>query len=714
MAALPLRATRSTTLTTQVELSPMNFLLEIGAEEIPAGYIRPTCDQLKKRLTDFLAEATPENPPAAVKTAATPRRLALYAEGLAERQPDSTVEKQGPSEKIAFDDQGNPTRAMQGFMKGQGVTLDDVELRDTPKGKYVYVTRTVEGRPMADLLAEWLPETIAGLSFPKSMHWVGPETTFARPVRNLVALLDDRTIGFEFAGVRSGNTTPGHPFLAPEPVTIERADFDNYVKALEDAHVVVDVPRRKRLIAERIAAKAGQGVAERFPGLLDEVAQLVEYPNAVVGQFDDKFLELPEPVLTTAMMSHQRYFPVYDGGGALTSKFVTVTNRADDSSEAIRGGNERVLRARLEDAHFFWDEDRKVSLADRAGRLDHVTFQADLGSYGQKVKRVERLTATVADRLGLQDEQKEKAVTAARLSKSDLVTHMVFEFTELQGAMGKEYALAEGLDADVARAIEEHYYPRTAGGELPAGPVGAAVSIADKIDTMVGCFAVGLIPTGSRDPYMLRRFALGIARMALELELSFSLSAVVTSAAGAVAAQLGKPVDGSPVLDFFRDRLYQSFRDAGHAHPLVMAALAAGYDDILDTERRVRALERIADSDNWRTLVAAVERTANITRELGEPRDVDPSLATEEEEKRLLEIYNEVAGPLNELIDQHDYDAAAAMYCDRFAEPLHVFFEKVFVNVDDESVRTNRLSLLKRINLLFSERVADLSEVGKE
>ncbi|MFW5798648.1 MAG: glycine--tRNA ligase subunit beta [Planctomycetota bacterium] len=632
--------------------------------------------------------------------------------GLPERQPDTVDVRRGPAVKAAYDAQGNPTKALQGFSRGAGIDPSEVETVDTPKGQYVQARIEVPGRSMMELLEELLPQVIAKVPFPKSMHWVGTGTTFARPVRNLLALLGTEVVPVGFAGVESGRTTPGHPFLSQGVVELAEADYRAYVDGLKEKHVYIELDRRRQVIAERIRDRAGVDVTGRYDRLLDEVTNLVEYPNVVVGTFDEAYLDLPDEVLVASMTGHQRYFPVHAEDGSLTNRFISVSNRDDASAEIIRQGNQRVLRARLSDALFFYNEDRKTPLADRLPELDHVTFQAELGSYGQKVARVKHLAEAIARQLDLSSEDTGRAACAAQLCKSDLVTHMVGEFAELQGTMGRLYAEAEGLDPVVARALEEHYYPRSAAGELPTGAVGAAVSIADKLDTMVGCFAVGLAPTGSRDPYMLRRFALGIARMALEMELSFSLRGALDEAAAPLARQLkrdGMPVD--EVTAFFRDRLYQSLRDQGYPHDLTTAVLAVTHDDILDLGHRLGALARIAEGDNWTMLVESVQRTANITAELDEPAEINPDLVSEPAEQALYDAWVEAAPVVAGHIEARRYEEAARTYCDVFAHTLHTFFEDVFVNVDDPALRTNRLSLLKRINLLFADRFADLSKV---
>ena len=687
-----------------------DFLLEIGTEEIPAGYLAPAAEALAELLREGLTAARLKLGES--RTLYTPRRLTVFLAGLPDAQEDFTEQVQGPSKKVAFDAEGKPTKAGAGFARGQGVEVDALTVQETRNGPYVFATRTTKGQPTKDILAAIVPQAIEKLPFPKSMHWKGVEFKFARPVRSLLALLGDEVVPFEVGGVTSGRKTFGHPFLAPGAVEIPRADLRLYRDALRYVRVIADVEERRDMIRKQIEKLlAAHGASLTEFDLLDEVTNLVELPNAVEGSFPEHYLEVPAEVVEAAMMEHQRYFPVRDISGKLRSRFITVSNRPAEFAGSIREGNERVLNARLSDAKFFWNEDRKRPLEAFAARLAGVTFQEKLGSYADRVKRLGELGLFIADALHCDESTKKKVARAALLCKADLVTQMVGEFPGLQGIVGREYAKADNEDADVAAAVAEHYQPRSAHDELPRTTVGSILALADKFDSLVGCFAAGLIPTGSQDPYALRRQTGGVIRIILSGELVLPIEAIIAKAKSLLPPglpQMDKVEEN--LLAFFQDRLYYYFLDS-YSHDIIRAALKPGFSDLLDLSRRLASLDELAGTHDWHKLVTAVERTHNITREFTPAGEVVESLLVEPEERELFKLYAANRDTIARLIDEHRYSEVCKLYETTFTVPLHVLFEKVFINVDDVKVRSNRLTLLKKINGLFADRVADLSQI---
>lgn len=687
----------------------MDFLLEIGVEELPASYIAPALSQLEAGFRKRIDQA--RLGVEATVTGGTPRRLTLGAGGIPERQEDVAEEVTGPPANVAFDEDGQPTRAAIGFAKGQGVDVADLRIKETPKGGYCVAEKHVEGRPAAELLGEILPELIRGIRFPKSMRWEPSGLTFARPIRWIVALCSESVVPFELAGVSSGRTTRGHAFMAPEPFDIPSASFEGYAAALRERSVLVDRTERREELRKRVdAVMARHGSRCADEELLEEVNEMAEYPGAVEGAFNADYLSVPAEVIVEAMKEHQKYFPIYDPQGALLPQFVAATNRSDEHSAEARVGNERVLEARLADAKFFWDTDRKTTLESKRPGLGDVAFQERLGSYIARTERMARLAEAVARDLGLTGEQAAMARRAAHLCKVDLVTLMVGEFPKLQGIMGREYARVDGEPEPVATAIAEHYMPRYADDALPQGEVAIALSLADRLDAIAGCFAVGLIPTGSQDPYALRRLALGVIRIAREHQLTFSLGETARQAIEGLPADVKAGDDvSSQVLSFFRDRLYQTCTDEGFRYDIVNAVLAAGYDDVCDVLERLRVLTELSTTPQWAALVTVVERTFNIGKKVEVEGPTDPALLEDAEERRLWEELQANQTEIRTLIDLRQYRDASLRYHDVFAEPVHAFFDQVFVNVDDERVRDNRLRLLKEANVLYSERVADLA-----
>lgn len=679
------------------------LLLEIGTEEVPAHVMPGILSQLKENAAKTFEELRIEYKN--IKTLGTPRRSALLVEGLAERQADLSKENRGPAVNIAFDADGNPTKAAQGFARGQGVKPEDLVTKDG----YVYAMVHEKGGQTVDLLGDTLKGLVDGLNFPNNMHWADLDYKFIRPLRWLVALYGQDVIDFEVANVKSGRTSRGHRFLSEGDFEI--ANAEDYVEACRKASIIVDQNERCEMIRQQIAevAAANGGQAEVNEDLLEEVLYLVEYPTALCGKFDEKYLALPAEAVITPMRDHQRYFPVLKDG-QLLPLFITIRNGGKEHLETVQHGNERVLRARLEDAQFFFDEDRKKTLEQHGEKLKTVVFQDGLGTIYDKALRLEVLAGYIADAIGANEQDKKDAVRAAKLAKADLVTGMVTEFTELQGVMGREYALLDGETKAVAQAIDEHYMPRFAGDSQPASVAGRIVSLADKIDTIVGTFSRGLIPTGSQDPFALRRQALGIVNMLKEAQYHISLSQLV-----AKAMELLKIADAgqqaklqNDVADFMKLRLKNVLADAGIRYDVVDAVFVT-VDDIYGVFLRAQAVNETVKQDMEKTIQAFV-RTGNIARKAEDVQAaVEADLLAEQVEKDLCKAYEAAASKVEREIEAQDYAGAIATLS-QLAAPIDAFFDGVMVMDKDEKIKNNRLGLLKLVDNLICQ-VADFSKI---
>lgn len=679
------------------------LLLEIGTEEVPAHVMPGILSQLKENAAKTFDELRIEYKN--IKTLGTPRRSALLVEGLAEQQADLSKENRGPAVNIAFDADGNPTKAAQGFARGQGVKPEELVTKDG----YVYAMVNEKGGQTVDLLGETLKGLVDGLNFPNNMHWADLDYKFIRPLRWLVALYGRDVIDFEVANVKSGRTSRGHRFLSEGDFEI--ANAEDYVEACRKASIIVDQNERCEMIRQQIAevAAANGGQAEVNEDLLEEVLYLVEYPTALCGKFDEKYLALPAEAVITPMRDHQRYFPVLKDG-QLLPLFITIRNGGKEHLETVQHGNERVLRARLEDAQFFFDEDRKKTLEQHGEKLKTVVFQDGLGTIYDKALRLEVLAGYIADAIGANEQDKKDAVRAAKLAKADLVTGMVTEFTELQGVMGREYALLDGETKAVAQAIDEHYMPRFAGDSQPASVAGRIVSLADKIDTIVGTFSRGLIPTGSQDPFALRRQALGIVNMLKEAQYHISLSQLV-----AKAMELLKIADAGQqaklqkdVADFMKLRLKNVLADAGIRYDVVDAVFVT-VDDIYGVFLRAQAVNEAVKQDMEKTIQAFV-RTGNIARKAEDVQAaVEAGLLAEQVEKDLCKAYEDAASKVEKEVAAQDYAGAIATLS-QLAAPIDAFFDGVMVMDKDEKIKNNRLGLLKLVDNLICQ-VADFSKI---
>ena len=644
------------------------FLLEIGTEEIPDWMIRGALESLSEGMHPVLTGVVADR--ADVDCDATPRRLVIRAAPLSERQTDHEEPVQGPAKSAG-------PKAAEGFARKMGVSPDDLRLQSTPKGEYYLFVRKIAGRHTKDILAEALPDLIARVYFPKTMYWTQDRTPrFIRPIRWIVALLGDEVVPFEIAGVRSGNITSGHRILgAPTiPVTIE-----NYEQKLRENFVILSADEREKRI------RAGVGTIQD-EGLLKTLVYLTEYPTVISGTFDREFLQLPAEVLVTVMKHHQKYFAVYENG-QLTNRFLAVTNTDGDPDGLIRRGNERVLRARFNDAKFFWETDQRQKLADRLPDLAHVTFQAKLGSYLEKTERIQALVQELGG--------DPAAVRAAQLSKCDLTTELVKEFTELQGVVGGLYARAQGEPEEVWTVIYDHYKPISMEDSIPRNHAGQLVSIADKLDTLRGCFGIGLTPTGSKDPFALRRAAQGIVKILVE---------------GKLRLPIRKLLNNAPKLeDFFLDRVRYYFKDIrGFKYDEVNAILASGWDDLVDVEERLTAIQAVRPTEDFEPLAASFKRIQNILKQAkfaGNGGSIDAALLEPGPETDLYHEFENVRGRAANLPYRPALESIASL-----RPKVDLFFDKVLVNAQDPKIRQNRLTLLHTLLKEFST-IADFSEI---
>ena len=687
---------------------------EIGTEEIPAFDLHRATAQLARLVPDALDAVRIPHGEVAVHT--TPRRLVAIVEDVAESTEALEETFRGPSAKIAFDAEGNPTKAAVGFARGKGVDVGALEVREEKGVEYVFATRRVEARDAAELLPEVLEGVIAGIAWPKSCRWGSTSEYFSRPVRWIVAMLDERVVPVRFAGLEAGNLTRGHRFLSPGPHEVPTASA--LLDVLEGAHVVTSEQARERAIREGVARIEEEcGARAELPEkTLLEVVNLCEQPTVLVGAFDEEFLQVPEEIIVDAMLMHQRYFPLYDEDGKLTNRFIVVSNGDPACAATIADGNERVVRARLSDAKFFYEEDLKRPLEAYVERLDEVVFQESLGTMRAKAERITALARHLAADAGLSAADAAVAERAAHLAKADLVTSAVVEFTSVQGVMGSYYAAACGEGDKVACAIADHYRPRFAGDALPASAAGRIVAMADKLDTICGLIAAGQGPTGSSDPFALRRSALGILSMLLDegLPLRVGLVRAIDAALASYAAQ-GVAFDAQTVreevADFFIARAKVLLRDEGRAPDTIDAVLAAGVREPVEFASRVRALDaaREGDPDAFADLATAFARANNL-RDASLGAEVDEGLLSEVEHALSCAVV-QAESRVARALATDDYPSALAELAD-LRKPIDMFFERVMVMDEDRALRENRLRLLNRFVAVF-EGVADFGKMAK-
>jgi glycyl-tRNA synthetase beta chain len=689
-----------------------DLVYEIGVEEIPAGYLPPAARQLREEFERVLTGAGLSS--ASLETDATPRRLVLLARGIPPRQDDRSVETLGPPWNAAFDESGVPTKAAVGFAKGRGLDPGALRKIETERGPYAGATVLVKGRETKELLAESLPRITQQLAFPKTMKWGPARLRFARPIRWLLALFGDDVIPFELEGVRSGHVTWGHRILSPGPFEVRAAQ--DYEEALKRGRVILraaDRAQRIETLLQEAASRAG-GVLIEDPELVQEVSYLVETPSVIDSTFDEEFLQLPAPVIITAMRDHQRYFALRDSSGRLSPRFLCVANSAPESAPQVREGNQRVLRARLDDARFYWNEDLKTTLEEKVPKLASVVWLEGFGSLLDKSSRLATLSSELA--AAFAPAAADTARRAAFLSKADLVTEMIKDgkqFAALQGVMGREYALRNGEPEAVAQAIFEQHLPRFAGDDLPASDAGAVLALADRLDTLTGVWGAGQRPTGSKDPFALRRGALGILRIILNRRWNISTRQWTLRAAELFGELLpnGKTVVDEIAL-FIEDRLAGIFIEEGIAADAASAVLASSGDNPVDAWERARALERIrsARRSEFEALAAGLKRAKNILKKDSAAGEPSSALLAHEKEKALHAALVEVSRRVESSAQGRRYEEALAELA-KLRAPIDAFFDSVMVLVDDESIRQNRLRLLGRI-VDRIQSIADLSRLS--
>jgi len=686
-----------------------DLLFEIGVEEIPAGYLDPALAQLQAM---FVARAEELKLGfGSVRVLGTPRRLALLVSGLAEKQDDIKEELLGPSKKAAFDAEGKATRAAEGFAKSKGVSVEDLQTVDTPKGEYLMLTREVPGRETISLLPEVLKEFIAKLSFPKSMRWGSNMQPFARPIQWLVALFGDDIVPFELEGISTGNVTGGHRFHAKERVPV--TNMSSYLDLMEKLQVVAEPAKRREMVIDTITQAVADssvmcgGKVAIDEALVDTVTNLVEKPYGICGSFDEKFLQLPPEVLITSMREHQKYFPVVDEKGQLMPGFVAVNNTNVNDADITRKGHQRVLRARLEDALFFFNSDREKTLESRIPQLEGIIFQAKLGTMLEKNDRLVKLTKLLAEKI--EPSLADDGCRAAMLCKTDLLSDMVGEFPSLQGIMGGAYASHDGEKEGIALAIREHYMPKRAGEPVPESALGAILGLADRIDTIAGCFGIGQVPTGTADPFGLRRIALAIMHIIEEKNYTLSLAEVMQKA----LALYGDKVDGSSgtvdaIVGFIKGRFTNDCTARGMDAACVEAAVSVNFDDITDCLARLKAILEFRQNESFKVLAGSYKRIRNIIKD-NDDVAVDSALFEMAAEKDLYALFCKVKDEMAQLVANRKYSEALSTML-QMKEPVDQFFDKVMVMAEDEAVRRNRLNLLTALGELILQ-IGDISKV---
>lgn len=688
------------------------YLLEIGVEELPARFIGNALAQLENNMKNLLKEQRIEYE--SIETYATPRRLVLIIEGLGDKQETIEEKIKGPAKGIAYDEKGNPTKALQGFMRGQGIDIDQISFQDYNGEEYVYANVVKNGKMTEEVLSKNMANIIKSIVFPKSMRWGGKNIRFARPIRWIVSLYNESVVPFDLEGIKVGNITRGHRFLGSSH--IELNSVDEYFKILEENYVIVDQNKRKDIIkygSERLAKEKG-GNLLMDAELLEEVTYLVEYPTPLIGRIEDEYLQLPVDVVITPMKEHLRYFPVVDDKGRLLPYFITVRNGNEKHIDIVTKGNEKVLGARLEDAKFFYYEDIKKPLEDYVEELNNIIFQEKLGTLYDKTIRVQKLAEKIGNYLEVGQETKKNIERAAYLSKADLVTKMVDEFTELQGKMGMEYAKQSGENEIVSLAIYEQYLPRFAGDQLPTTTAGAILSIADKLDTIAGSFAIGIQPTGSQDPYGLRRQALGIINIILDRKLNLNLGDIVDFALYIYVDENSLVFDyentKQEILEFFNGRIKNIFSDMGIRYDIIDGVLSTETDDVYDLKLRADKLNDYIENKGLEEVLTTFNRVINLG-EKASSTEVKRELLVEEEEIELYEAFNSVEDKVITWLNKKEYDKALEQFI-ALREPVDNFFDHVMVMVDDEELRENRLSLLSKIaeTMLM---ICDLSKIVK-
>ncbi len=682
------------------------LLLEIGTEEIPAAFLPPATKDMENIIRREFSELLIRH--GDIVTMATPRRLLLCVKEVAEKQEDRVIDKLGPAKRVAFDENGNPTPAALGFARSQGVEIAALETVSTDKGEYLASRKKIAGEKTSGLLPEILSRFVSSIPFRKSMRWADLDFRFARPIHWIMAVFGGKSVPFRIGNIESGKQSRGHRFLSPS--SFEVKNLADYLRRTKEHFVIADMEERKRIIMEQAetAAQSVSGKVFYTEELLETVACLVEYPFVVCGSFDADYLLLPREVLITSMITHQKYFPLTDGEGKLLPHFLAVCNTAPRDPQVLMRGNEKVIRARLSDAKFFFEEDRKIPLKARVESLKDVVFHTLLGTSYDKVMRSRALAVEIAHRIDPALE--ERVFRTATLAKADLSTQMVGEFPDLQGVMGREYALLDGEDARVAGGIHEHYLPVSAGGDLPETDEGAIVSIADKMDSIAGFFGVGLLPTGAADPYALRRQALGVINIILAKRYPLRLDELTDRSLAILGERLKSPPDAvkTDILSFFKARFENQLISQGHPYDVVDAVLATEAADVVKATGKIEAMEDLKNDADFEPLAVAFKRVGNIIKDFG-GGSVAPSLFASDAEKNLYEAYLGIKEKTAFLIGAGDFPSALREMA-KLRLPVDDFFDSVLVMDKDEKIRCNRLSLLEAISALFRE-VADFSRI---
>ncbi|MCR1875248.1 glycine--tRNA ligase subunit beta [Paraclostridium bifermentans] len=683
-----------------------NYLLfEIGVEELPARYVNSAMDQLKTNIVKSFNEnrITFDE----VNIYSTPRRLTVIVNNICEKQSDLEEEVKGPAKRIAVDAEGNYTKPLLGFMKSKGIKEEDLYFKQVGKEEYAFGKIKQDGQLTSEVLKSILPEAIKAMTFPKAMRWGGKNMRFIRPIRWMVCILNDSVLDIELEGIVSSNTTKGHRFLGESEFEVNT--LNEYLTKLEENFVILNQDERKELIKKQCddVAKSLGGEIEFDEELLEEVTHLVEYPTAFYGEFDEDYAKLPKEVVITPMKQHQRYFPVLKDGKLLPN-FIAVRNGDSHRIDNVKKGNEKVLEARLADALFFYKEDTKKSLESYIEKLKTVVFQAKLGTVYDKSLRIEKLANDILEKLNETD-IKEDTLRAAKLCKADLVTGMVFEFTELQGVMGREYAKVSGENENVAEAIFEHYLPRFAGDILPATKSGIVLSIADKLDSIAGFFAIGIQPTGSQDPYALRRQALGIINILMDNNLDISLRELVSLTLDNYSfIEFDKDEVLNQIMEFFKDRIKNLFRDLGIRYDVIDAILSSNIDDIADMYARAKALNSWIDKGELVEMLTAFNRVATLA-EKAETNEVNINLMREEAEFNLYQQFQEISSNVEHLLANKEYTKALDAFAS-LRSAIDNMFDSVMIMDKDEAIKNNRLAILKQIYDIMLN-ICDLSKI---
>lgn len=681
-----------------------NLLIELGTEELPPKALKSLRDSLKSGIESGLKSA--ELNFDSIEAYATPRRLAVLVKQVETEQQDKEVEKRGPAVNVAFDDSGNPTKAAEGWARSNGITVEQADRLKTDKGEWLLHKATVKGQALADLVQGILEAAIKALPIPKPMRWGDSTAQFIRPVHTLTVMLGSELIEAEILETKSARFIQGHRFHSPQGFELDHVD--NYLTKLHEAKVIANFEERIETIQSEVSRLASElgGQVIQDDELVEEVAALVEWPVALTASFDQGFLAVPKEPLIVTMKDDQRYFPVEDGKGNLLPQFIFITNIESRDPQQIIKGNEKVVRPRLADAQFFFESDKKVPLESRVAALDSVLFQKQLGSIGDKARRISVLAGKIANQLTADVKASERA---GLLCKADLVSDMVSEFPETQGVMGKHYALNDGESPVVAEAIEQHYWPRFSGDELPLTKEACAVALADKLDTLVGIFGIGQVPKGDRDPFALRRAALGLLRTLVERELSLDLHELLAASVEGFGDKLSNSTVANDVFEFLLGRFRPWYQDQGISVDVIQSVLARSPSKPTDFDQRVKAVQSFKSMDSAASLAAANKRVGNILAKSDEEisGNVDEALLQEESETTLYRLVNQTEGVVKPLIADGKYNDALT-HLSELKEPVDAFFEHVMVNADDDKVRINRLNLLFRLRQLFLE-IADIS-----